>query len=271
MLSLECGAVEAIRKDIHLNVLGINHFTWVDQASYEMTNLMPIFEAFAKKYAETGYALDESDTDKANPFRNLNKVAFDLYLRYHAIPAAGDRHIAEFMPPWYLKSPETAEQFGFALTKVAYRKQERKALIAKTEAVLSGRESFEITPSGEEGTAQIKALVGLSELISNVNLPNRGQVAGLPLGAIVETNALFAKDAARPLFAGSLPPVVNNIVSRHVANQTMIIEAGIRKDTELAFCAFMNDNLMTLTPWDAEKLFYEMLENTKTYLHGWKW
>jgi alpha-galactosidase len=129
---------------------------------------------------------------------------------------------------------------------------------------------FEIKPSGEEGTEQIKALLGMTELITNVNLPNRGQAAGLPAGAIVETNAVFSKNAVRPLFAGRLPATVNSFVSKHAENQINIVEAGIKKDAGLAFGVFLNDSLMTLNVGDAEKLFSEMLENTKKYLDGWQ-
>ena len=273
MLSLEyenrSDTREIARDDIRVNALGINHFTWVTQASCGTVDLMPIFDKFAAEHVECGFAIDETECDQNNPFRNINKVCFDLYRRFNAIPAAGDRHIAEFLPPWYLENPKTAERFGFALTSVAYRKKMRDDLLKQTDAILSGREKFILKPSGEEGAQQIKALVGLSDMICNVNLPNRGQVEGLPLDAIVETNAMFVKDAARPLFAGSLPPAVSTMSLRHAENQKQLIEAGIRKDAAMAFGVFLNDSLMTLKIRDAQKLFGEMLLNTKEYLQGW--
>ena len=55
------------------------------------------------------------------------------------------------------------------------------------------------TDLGEEGVDQILALLGVQALDTNVNLPNRGQLPDLPLGAIVETNAQFRKGRlARP-------------------------------------------------------------------------
>ena len=268
MLMFECGIECHYKEDICLNVFGVNHFTWSDQASYGTIDLLPIFDKFAKKYAESDFALHDGDKDSENIFRN-NKVCFDLYRRYNAIPIPGDRHIAEFMPPWYLESPQTVKKWGFELTPVSYRKKFRDALLKKTAAIMAGREKFEIMPSGEEGTEQIKALLGLSDKLSTVNLPNRGQVASLPLGTIVETNASFTKNAVRPLFAGSLPPAVNTITLRHAENQRLIVEAGVKKDVNLAFSVFLNDNLMTLRITDAERLFCEMLENTKKYLQGW--
>jgi alpha-galactosidase len=115
----------------------------------------------------------------------------------------------------------------------------------------------------------MKALLGLSEIVTNVNIPNIGQAEGLPIGAVVETNSVFSKNAVRPVFAGKLPDAVNTIVSKHAVNQQLLIEAGVKKDIELAFHVFLNDNLMTLDIKDAEKLFGEMTDNTKKYLSGW--
>jgi len=269
MLEPECGVVNAGKGDICFNVLGVNHFTWVDKASYLTNDLMPVFDSFAAKHMESGYALSDMDNDPEYPFRNNNKVCFDVYRRFGLIPAAGDRHISEFLPPKYLESPETVERYGFTLTKVSYREQMRRSKLEETKAFLSGREKFKLRPSGEEGTEQIKALLGLSELITNVNLPNCGQVAGLPLDATVETNSMFSKDAVRPVFAGKFPPVVGAMVSRHAENQKRIVDAGIRKDIGLAFEVFLSDNLMTIKAADAEELFAQMLQNTKTYLSGW--
>jgi alpha-galactosidase len=260
---------KSAKDDVRLNVLGVNHFVWIDRASCGTADLMPMFGDFAKKHAKSGFALEVKDNDPDNPFRNKNKICFDLYRRFGIIPAAGDRHIGEFMPPWYLKNPETAAGWGIGLTTVQYRKEQRERLLEKSARILAGQEIFEIKSSGEDGARQIKALLGLSDMITSVNLPNRGQIAGLPLGAIVETNAVFRRNEVSPLFAGELPPAVNTIVEKHAKNQQLIVEAGINKDTELAFTAFLNDNLMTLDITDAEKLFTEMLEKTSAYLDGW--
>ena len=54
-----------------------------------------------------------------------------------------------------------------------------------------GQEAVKINGTGEEGVNQIRALLGLCDLVTNVNLPNRGQIPNLPLEAVVETNAVL--------------------------------------------------------------------------------
>jgi len=219
ILELECGIKEVTKNEISINVMGVNHFAWVDKASYNTIDLMPIFDSFAAKYSESGFALNEHDKDVENPFRNNNKVCFDMYRRYRLIPAAGDRHLAEFMPPLYLENPDSVERFGFELTKVSYRKKLHLEKIKQTDEILSGQSSFKIKPSGEEGSEQIKALLGISKVISTVNLPNQGQIENLPIGAVVETNSLFQKNTVAPLYSAKLPPLVCTMVKKHDENQ----------------------------------------------------
>ena len=135
---------------------------------------------------------------------------------------------------------------------------------------LRDKKPLELYESSEEGVKEILAILGMSSFRSNINLPNVGQVEGLPRGAVVETNAYFTKDSVKPEFAGPMAPGVAAMVSRVVANQEMIVEAGLRRDKDLAFQAFLNDALMSLTTDRAWKMFNEMLKATKASLKGWK-
>ena len=175
--------------------------------------------------------------------------------------------MAEFCPgAWYLKDPETVEKWGFSLTPVSWRKDRTKELMAKSERMVAGEERFEISPSGEKGVAQMKALLGLEDLITNVNMPNYGQIPNLPLGAVVETNALFTSDSVTPVFAGVIPEGVMGLMSRTVDNQQLIVQAVMQRDLQTAFTAFINDVSNHLDLNDSKKLFNEMLQNTKAYL-----
>ncbi len=269
MLKEMKGIEVASRDDIKVNVLGINHFTWVTRASYKHIDLMELFKDFASKYYETGFIPNKEEYDAASYFRCSHRVKFDLYKRYGILAASGDRHLAEFLPPWYLKDPETADKWGFGLTPVSYRIERKKALDEKCKRIVNGEEEFVLRDSGEEAVREFKALLGLGDFVTNTNIPNRGQVEGLPHGAIVETNALFSFDSVSPVFAGKLPFDVQSIIATHVANQETIIKAALNKDKELAFRAFVNDPLVTIDIDKARELFERMLKNTKEYLPGW--
>lgn len=257
--------MEVGREEIKTNVLGINHFTWIDKATCRGMDLFPLY----RQYVDENYEEGVGERDASNCFNSTNRVKFDLFRRYGLIAAAGDRHLAEFCPPWYLKNPETVEEWKFGLTPVDLRVKWLGERAEKSRRLMNGEEEIELKKSGEEGVKQIKALLGLGDLVTNVNLPNAGQMRNIPYGAVVETNAHFSKDNITPLFAGELPADVNSLVMRHVINQETTLKSALTKDTELAFRAFANDPLVTVGISDARRLFYKMLKNTEEYLPGW--
>lgn len=262
------GIKDVPRSDIQIGVAGVNHFTWITSAAYKGKDLFPIYRKFAEKYYESGFSKGRDGNWMNNSFACAHRVKFDLFLRHGLIAAAGDRHLAEFMPGWYyLKDPDTVRKWMFGLTTVDYRIDDLHKRLARSKRLVSGEEKIELKPSGEEGIQLMKALLGLEDRVSNVNLPNRGQVENLPLGTVVETNALFCKDHISPVFSGALPNDVQALVMRHALNQAGTLEAGLKKDRDFAFRVFLNDPLVALSVPDAKKLFDSMVENTKNYLN----
>ncbi len=117
--------------------------------------------------------------------------------------------------------------------------------------------------SGEEGIKIIKALSGLGNMVSNVNLPNRGQMPDLPAGAVVETNASFSRDNIQPLVTNGLPSDVRALVMPHVLAQEGIVEAVFEDDREKVFRVFSHDGAVQRLPLaDARILFNQMCAQT---------
>lgn len=269
---LMCDALEELRgvrpadrSEVRVNVVGVNHFTWLTEAKYHDIDVMPVYAEYAEKYKDGIAEKDANWMNKA--FRCQNQVKFDLFKRYGAVAAAGDRHLAEFCEgDWYLQNPEQVDKWGFGLTPISYRYEKQAGRIARSERLRMGEEELKIEPTGEEGVLQMRAILGLTSLVTNVNLPNVGQIPNLPLGAVVETNAVFTSDNVKPVFAGPVPEGVYALVARNADNQLLIAKAGKTKDLALAFKAFVNDPLTRINTEDAKKLFDEMVDNTKKYL-----
>ena len=112
----------------------------------------------------------------------------------------------------------------------------------------------------------MRALLGLSELVTNVNLPNRGQIPNLPLGLVVETNAVFRDGSLTPVFAGPIPAQIDALIRRAADAQMLVAQAARERDLDKAFLAFVNDALVDLQPEQARELFDRMVDNTKEYL-----
>ncbi|MBQ7925369.1 MAG: alpha-glucosidase/alpha-galactosidase [Lachnospiraceae bacterium] len=251
----ELGLTDVKREDVHVNVLGINHFTWFDYASYKGIDLFPVYRSFIEKHFEEG--LEEKDNNwMNNHFACSHRVKMDLFNRYGLIAAAGDRHLAEFMPgDEYLKNPDMVHSWKFALTSVDWRKQDLQEKLAKSKRLLSGEEEIKLEPTGEEGILLIKALCGLERVVSNVNIPNTNkQIENLPETAIVETNAIFERDAIRPVQAGAVPENVKALLMPHIENHERILKVvmGGNQDKDLVVEAFMADPLVKGRATEAE-------------------
>ncbi|MBQ4321553.1 MAG: alpha-glucosidase/alpha-galactosidase [Oscillospiraceae bacterium] len=255
------------RDDIKVNPVSVNHFTWLTSARWQNVDLFPLYAKFCEKYKD-GYSKEKVDVNWMNNyFMSEEKVKMDLFRRFGWIAAAGDRHLAEFCPgKWYLESRERVAEMHFGLTPVSWRKQELQERLEKSRKLLSGELPVEIKKTGEEGVRQMRAILGLGDLVTNVNLPNRGQIPNLPIGAVVETNAVFRAGTVTPVMAGEIPAEILPLVGRVCAEQEALNKALGNRDVNGIFQQFAGDPLVTCGYEDAKKLFREMCENTKEYL-----
>lgn len=258
--------IDAKRQEISINPLGINHFTWINQAHYKDIDLLPIYDRFARKYQNTGIYQD-TWVDRG-PFGSAEKVKFDLYLKYHVIAAAGDRHLVEFLPQHtYVKDPSMVESWRFFLTPVKRRVEIKKEGNDHALAMIKGEVPATLTPSGEEGVLQMKALLGLTEFVTNVNIMNDGQISNLPLGHVVETNALFRKDSVKPVFSGAMPNEPLSLTLPHVYIHELLIQAFDHRDLKYAKEALLRDPYTShLTPHDKMMMFDEITSKIRPYL-----
>ena len=259
--------IERDKSQIYTNVIGVNHFTFITQATCDGYDILPAYKRFVEKNYISGYQRKGNEPFPESYFGSLNKVKFDLFRRFGIIAAAGDRHLAEFCPKnWYLKSEAHANSWGFNLTPVSYRKDDLLKRKQKCQDLLSGRIPFDLSETGEEGVKQIKTLVLGGEMVTNVNLPNNSQIDGIKQGLIVESNVKITKNNMQPVYAGVIPASIKPHIEKALSMQELVVEAALSGDYELAFIAFCNDNLNDLSLQDSRKLFDKMLYNTKEYL-----
>jgi len=251
--------------EIQVNVLGINHFTWVDKAAYQGYDLLDLLRHHLEQPG-TLRTFTQDEVESWNDwFYSADQVKFALFQRFGILAAAGDRHLVEFLPG-FIHSPETLFKWGVIRTPVSWRIERWATAPHKTRDLISGLTPLVLQPSGEAGVTMIKALLGLGDLVTNVNLENIGQISNMPLHAVVETHAHFGRDSVRPLTAGLLPTGIAPLVNRHSANQELIVEAALTENADLAFQAFFNDPTNHLPIDSAWELFNRMLQVNREYL-----
>jgi len=252
------------RRDINHDVCGVNHFTWFTKAEYKGQDITPLYE----KYISGNFAYYKKVD---NCFYCSETVKMDLFRRYGQIAASGDRHLAEFLcGSWYLKNPDTVHKYGFALTTVAQRKINEKEMLDRQIAWADGSLEFRPKKSNEEGVELMSALLGFGDFVSNVNLPNSGQMQLMPKNAIVETNALFSEGKITPIGGKPLNRYVNGIVYGIIRQQENLFDAITRRNFDDVFKVFVSDPLCCrISHGDARKLFDLMVESTRNFLREW--
>jgi len=251
------------RSEIHVNVLGINHFTWVNKATYQGEDILELLKHYLEQ-PDVLRTYTQEEVESFNDwFHSIDQVKFNLFKRFGILAAAGDRHLVEFLPG-FIRSPETLFEWGVIRTPVSWRIERWMTAPQKTRDLIDGVTPLVLESSGEEGVSMIKDLLGLGDLVTNINMENIGQISNMPLHAVVETNAHFSRDSVVPLAAGALPAAgIAPLVNQHSANQELVIEAALTEDTDLAFQAFFNDPSNHLPLDDCWELFNKMLQLNK--------
>lgn len=256
------------RSEILIDACGVNHFTWITEANWNGHDMLKILPEFIDKFYDMGYCerLDTPpDGYHDDSFLYGNKVKMDLFNRFGVLAAAGDRHLVEFMNnAWYIKDKAAVDEWQYHLTTVAYRKKDRITKIEQSRRIADGLEKIEVKRSDEEVVELMKALLGIIPAkVSNANVINVGQMVGLPMGSIVETNCVFSLGSVKPITAKPLPGDVNALVLRNALNIENAYYGIKNRDMRAIFEAFANQPLCSnLTTARAKELFKRMVNAT---------
>ncbi|MFB6202186.1 MAG: glycoside hydrolase family 4 [Halorhabdus sp.] len=265
--------VETERSDISVNVKGINHFTWIDEARYKGRDLWPLLEDLADD-ERAHREFTPTDLEDESPFTDKQQVTWELFRRYGLFPAAGDRHIVEYAT-WFLAGgKEALNRWGVKRTDSDYRAKHwhpaESDQTTDVDAWMSGDREFELYHSNEVFDDIVAALGGEGEFVTNVNMPNYGQVDGVEDGAVVETNAIVREGEIKPLTAGGFPRGVRSQINGHVDTIESIIEASRTGDVDAAFAGFLLDpQVRTLQTEEAREMFAQLVGAEEQYLQDW--
>jgi len=248
---------------INVRVAGVNHFIWVTDVSVHGRDVTG--EALRRISGGEAREISLSDVDgDSDPFTNTWGFRTELCRLYGYLPAAGDRHVCEFVPG-YLRDEKERERLDLRVTTIDVRRERLAADRERVRRMIRGEEPIPTGRSREEISDIMAAMWTGEDSVNIVNLPNAGQVRDLPLGAVVETYGALNGSGASGIVFGELPPPVAALVHPHVFNQEAIVQAGLSGDKDLAFRAFLNDPLVGSGP-DAREMFDEMFEAQREYL-----
>jgi alpha-galactosidase len=227
--------------DFEMRVAGINHLIWILDMTIRGRDGLQMVRDFVAEGRSV--PLPASRGDWHEPFVDRWKLKLELFNVYGALPAAGDRHLAEFFPYFLTDATNQGADYGVQLTRIAHRQKQVATAREAVQSAIVG-ELPPVTRSHEATAEIVSAVANGRHVRTIVNLPNTGQIDNLPRGAVVETLAEITSAGAQPLTVGTLPKGVLSTLEPHVLNQEMIVVAALQGNRQLALQAMVNDPLV---------------------------
>jgi alpha-galactosidase len=217
-------------EELKLRFGGLNHFFWILEMRVRGRDGYAMLRARLRKQKFT----------RLFPERPL---AGELLREFGRFPYLGDRHTCEFFSRYLAPNRARVKESGVVRTSVHERKRKMARRRRWVRDLAAGRAGIEKQASRETAADIAAAIAGGREFVDIVNVPNVGQVEGLPRGTVVETLGLVNSLGFTPLSAGELPEKILAVTLPHAVNQRLVMEAALSGDRERAFDALALDPL----------------------------
>jgi alpha-galactosidase/6-phospho-beta-glucosidase family protein len=209
----------------------------------------------------------EADVFSKLDFAQRHVLKLTLLDRWGTFPAAGDRHIAEFLS--FALTPESnwGAAYNIELSPISKRERNAAQDRANVDEWLAGTKPLQTWQSGELPSPMIQAMLTDEPFEAPVNIPNRGQAPNLPSDVVLESICVIDGAGIRGRDVSVLPAPYDEIVRRHTATQELTVDAALKGDKSLARQAFELDPLAGRGDLrEIESMVDELLAGTAEWL-----
>ena len=233
---------------VEVTVAGVNHFPVVTQLTVDGKDGFAVLGEMVAEAGGLAALAPRPGRPEAEDFSRLDfcqrhTLALTFLDRWGAVPAAGDRHLAEFVP-WVLTEESSwGADVNVELTSMEARLGHQQGYISDVDAWLAGTKSLQTWQSGELPALVIDSLVTGTPRHLPVNIPNHGQVPDLPEAAVVESICTVDGDGIRGRDVAALPAPFAELIRRHSAVTELTLTAALTGDRATADAAFLLDPL----------------------------
>ncbi len=245
-------ARQALEK-VDIKAAGLNHFTWMLDLRDRRTG-EDLYSLFAERWA----AFDPA-------FEPLTRRVFEAFGLF---PIPGDEHLCEYLP--WVSDPLTRpwEKYEISLYDWDLMERIRGVLHDDIAAMADGRSSIEhLRHADSEGALEvIENVAGAGNHYHlAANLPNAGQIANLPHGAIVETPALFSGAELLGVSVGALLEPIAELCRREITVGQLCVDAAVHGDRQAALqCLLLGPCISDLDV--ARQILDDYLETYREHL-----
>lgn len=251
---------------------GLNHLTWIYDLRHRGGDLWPRVRERLRE--ERRRPLDPDDVGviwQDGSRAAMNPFSWELFERYGAHPAASDRHVTEFFPQRFGRGTYHGKTLGvdaFALPEILEWGEQRYQTMRRE---AEGAEPldpaiFDRSSGDQEQLLDIlRSIQDDRRELFSVNVPNRGEVPNMPLGAVLEIPGVATARGLRPLQVPDLPETLAGILRWRLASVDVLVEAALRGDRGLVVEALLLDGAVT-DPAVATRLADRYLAEQAAYL-----
>lgn len=251
---------------LEYTVAGINHFIWLTKAVLNGEDVIGRIRDYCGEHIRLPDAAG-GGAQATNVFANTSAAKFALCRQFGFLPLAGDRHLVEFYPSLCNIRNGFGMKYGVQKTTVDYRRLQRIRNLEEIRDITSGKRKVSWEKSGEEMTEIIRAIVTGTQTTAIVNVPNAGQIANLPRGAVVETLATVSKDGVSPRPSDELPFAVASLCRLHTDIHELTVRAALEGDRNLLIQAMSLDPAGTIADFtEIPSLADELLMANRKWL-----
>jgi alpha-galactosidase len=238
---------------ISIQAAGLNHFTWMLDLRDRHTG-EDLYPLFAERWA----SFDPT-------FEPLTRRVYSAFGRF---PIPGDEHLCEYLP--WASDPVTKpwEKYEISLYDWDLRERMREDGHEIIAQMGDGRMSVDgLRDTDSEGALEIvESIAGAGHHYHlAVNLPNRGYIANLPQGAIVEVPGLVSGAGIHGIGVGALPEPIAELCRREITVARLCVDAAVNGDRQAALQCLLLDPVVTDLDV-AQQILDDYLETYREYL-----
>jgi alpha-galactosidase/6-phospho-beta-glucosidase family protein len=264
-------------RDLDLTITGVNHLPIVTELKVRgedgfapLRDLLDHAEERASELLEIDLP-DGLDDDvlaqlTKGPVLASNKLKFELFRRFGALPAAGDRHLAEFFPGFLTEESDWGAGWGVHLTTIEDRERSQHEYVDQLDDMLT-MDEVPTMPSGEIVAPLIDSFLTGTRREFPINVPNAGQCPDLPADVVVESIGIADSGGLRGRDRADAPPALAETLRRVSAAQELTVEAAVSGSREKAFEAMLADPLAGRIDFEqVAAMTEELIDATKPWL-----
>ncbi len=226
-------AARRAMQKIQITAAGLNHFTWMLDV-HRLDSGENLYPLFAQRWQEL-----------PNNFEPLTRR---VYAAFGLFPIPGDEHLCEYLP--WMSDPQTHpwDKFDLSLYEWDLMTQRRADGFVRVRQMLTGDLSLDTLLEGDsEGAVEIVENIACAgtHYAQAVNLPNRGSIANLPEGAIVEIPGVVSGAGVRGLDVGELPGPIAELCRREITATQLCVDAAVHGDRAAALQCLLLDPVIS--------------------------